>query len=304
MKIINYKEQFIDFWKKAENKNFDEQFDLWIKEVESLDQDYFNQIIFSDNDKRIDKAKKAFIEYSEIYEDTVHLLEIFDNTFNQQLESFKEFFPDADFSTYTVRAMVSLKSFVGMADSDDQNNRWFSLSMDFLASLRRHPRQIEGLEFIFTDKVIYMHEMLHLYQGIKYPQNQNLECPSEKLMAVFWEEGLANYFSQVSVPGTSNDAAIGLIGVEKFYRDNYNSVHKALLEDLSSITKESFVKQNAQWWALTKHSKDFPFLIGYAVSRNFIEFLIKDFTFEEILNFNIDLIKKNLYIFLKNTTKN
>jgi hypothetical protein len=143
-----------------------------------------------------------------------------------------------------------------------------------------------------------MHEIFHLHQNNEYKQNQNIDCPRLKLIAQFWCEGLAVYFSQISVPGSINVDALGVRNVQEGYEEKTKLIHDALLDDLKNITNENFEKLNSHWWALNPHPLGFPTMIGYAVARELIADLHKRKSFVEILELDIREFAKILLDFI------
>lgn len=289
---------------ESRGHDFDQKLYLWNQIIELPDQEYFDKHIFklphfeNPEKRKREKAEVAFLEYEELADDILEILENFENTFKAQLEYFKTQFPSVDLSNTTIRPMVSLKSFVGMSDTNPDGSQWFSLSADFLASLKKHPAQVKGLDFIFKDRLLYMHEIFHLHQNNEYKQNENLDSPRLKLIAQFWSEGLAVYFSQIATPGSSNVDALGVRNVQEGYEEKTKKIHEALLDDLKNINDENYAKLNSNWWALNPHPLGFPTMIGYALARELIANLHKKKSFVEMLELNIHEFEKILLDFI------
>lgn len=199
VQVINFQNEFQQFWKAAEAQPFERQLALWTRVVEQPHREFYDEFVWHKQDppgnydeRRAKVLRAAFASYKKNGSRIVDNFASFDKTLAAQVARFRSVFPNAEFPI-TVYAAAA-PTFLGHAGTLPQSKaKVLAFSIDRLT-----------IENINLD-VVYSHELFHIYHSEKsgIVDDDRIQA-TYPLTIALWAEGLATSVSRELNPQASN----------------------------------------------------------------------------------------------------
>jgi len=269
MEIINAKKEFIEFWKQAKEKSFEERKALFAKDIESIDPEfYLNTIwqaeLFPNKWKslRDESLRGLFSIYEKnSLESIANAYDLYDKIFRETILKFEKRLPDYDNSTKIM--MVPGVTWGGSYIED--KNEYLALGIDWYL---KQETPLAGMQ-----DLLIVHELFHDYhaqiRGTGIDMTEYVK--TGKLFWQLWDEGMATWgvgyvFNEQTVKRVMPDS--------KNYYANYKQCHdagfaKKFIDEFDNKAVDLENKVNVKKWfggygdARFALGKDTPPMLGY-----------------------------------------
>jgi len=270
VKVVNFKENFKNFWSEAKDKDFIDQEKSWNKNIESIDPSFYEINVWGKeyNPKwkqaKEKTLKNLFSMYSKMdIDEYLKTYDVYEKTITKVLNNYKNQTPDykANITMMIAPGIMWGGSYV----KNNQNNKeYLALGIDKYFEMTSQGKSLP-IEPLIT------HEMFHHYhaniQGDKVNKSFENYLKNGKLFWQLWDEGMAVWGS--GYIGQNEDLYFLLLGANGTYDPSQNSYYaKLFLEDLNNPAIDMKKPINFKKWfgSNVKNNplgKDTPPMIGY-----------------------------------------
>lgn len=241
----------------------------WKELVEAKDKSFFQRTVMDADRPAEADYKKTLTEAWPVLQKYKMEIDLefskFPELLKENLNSFSKLFPDFDLSKTPVYAVPSLLKFNGRA-TEAYGPKVLAFGLDTIVYFRHEPGFVTGAKLTSNSKVLYAHEMFHVYHGEKQKLVNAKDDESGTLFNDAWNEGLATYASNLVNPSASD---ADLLMDSELAR--HCSIRGAELltkfKKIGNLRSQSpkGKKLYRTWFLLSSKDKEIPLRAGYCV---------------------------------------
>lgn len=264
--IISARIDLENFWQKAINQSIESQLTFFQELVIDKHWLAYESLVSSDRNNVIERAKKWLSQMNPMMmEKTFETFRLFENEVSNQIEKFKQVFPDAKLNAL-VYLMISLRFDGKQSKIKGVNTTAF------------------GIEHFVKDSstvgTIISHEFTHLYQlekGWSYRGN---------ILQAAWEEGLATYTSGVLNSGSSEEKLLADSSLGVKCREDGKNIFATFLVERNENSSDSFTR----WFSGSASNPDIPTRAGYYIGLIAVRHLSSTHSLLDMLSLPYDQV--------------
>ena len=269
--IHSFKKEFQYFLKVSKNQDEATVWRNWQTAVQAKDPIFFQQVVAEAADtpnweEKIRASLKKAWPILQKYELEIEAeFEHFPQLLQENLTIFQKTFPDFDLSQTPVFAVPSLLKFNGKG-TEAYGPKALAFGIDTIVYFRKEPRFFPRVNAKSNAKVLYSHEMFHIYHGQKQGLASDFALSNGTLLNDAWNEGLATYVSGLINPAASDADLL----MDANLAESCKESGETLLQNFKKI---AFEKSNSpkgkelyrNWFTLASKDQSLPLRAGYCV---------------------------------------
>jgi hypothetical protein len=189
----------------------------------------------------------------------------FPSLLSENLAAFRREFADFDLQGVPVYAVPSLLRFNGKA-TEAAGPKTLSFGIDTIVLMRLEPHFLPGMDARSNAKVLYAHEIFHVYHG-KAQGGASAEADSlGELANDAWNEGLATFASAVLVPGADEADLLMDAGLASACREQGEALaHRFRFVAHERTQSEKGRALYRDWFQFSGQDSTLPKRAGYCV---------------------------------------
>ena len=271
IEIHSFKDEFRYFMKTSQNTDANTVWKNWQDQVESKDPLFFQEVVADSLDtqdwqEKYRTSMKNAWPYFVKYADEINAeFDKFASLLEENLMVFQKIFPDFDISKVPIYAAPSLLRFNGQG-SEASGRRLLAFGIDMIVVMREEPKLIPRMVATSNPKVLYAHEIFHIYHGLKQGVNRQVILAKGTLANGVWNEGLATYISgQINPQASDGDLLMDseLARQCQLYGERLLRRFKSVAHDRlqTPVGKAEY----RDWFLLSSKDNSLPIRAGYCV---------------------------------------
>jgi hypothetical protein len=269
--LHSFRNEFNQFMAASKDVEQETIWKNWHDMVEAKDSIFFEEIIGQSGSSPGWEMsyKAAFFKawpFFRLYEDKIDQeFSRFPTLINENQTAFREVFTDFDIGRIPVYAVPSLLQFDGQGAEVD-GKPVLAFGMDMIVLLREQPNIMPGIVWTSNSRVLYAHEMFHIYQNAKQQVTPELFKSEATMANIVWNEGLATYASGVVNPKASDSELLkdSELAQKCHWRGD------ELMQKFKAVSRLKFASPEGQqafheWFMLSSKDKNLIPRAGYCV---------------------------------------
>lgn len=303
--IRSFRSEFNQFMDLSGRSNAADAWRIWKETVAAKDPSFFEQVIGGSLDNKNWEASyqeaftKAWPKLQKYRNEMNIEFDRFPNLLKENFLLFKKMFPDFDLSKIPVYGVPSLIRFNGQGAS--VNGRTvLAFGIDTIVLLDREPQFFPGTYATSNPKVLYAHEIFHIYHNEKMKFTRDVFMQRGNLIHSAWLEGLATYVAGL-MNSTASDADLLM---DSELGKTCQESGDALLSQFRKVARETFRSERGRdlyrnWFLLSSKDKTLPVRAGYCVGLTLVRRMAqKKIDLETMVSWTIDDIPKHVEEFI------